>query len=252
MSEFLHICLAPLNLPITVMLGSVIGYWTLFLVGAVGLDLFDSDVDLDMDADLDVDVAMDASAELDVSPEVDTDLHVDTGADAVDAVDQVGIGDGFGSWWVAILRFFNVGDVPVVVLVSSFVGCLWALTVLTTHYTNPDIRLSIWAMWFLPNVVLSLFATKLTTSPFRFLFRQANMGIAKPTRFVGSTCIVTTSSATEKSGQARIDPRHGGAPIMLNVRTRPGAVIRQGEEAVIVDHDADKRIFVVAPFELGG
>lgn len=265
MSEFLRLCFAPFNLPITVMLMCVGGYWCMFLVGAISLDAFDSDVDLDLDPDLDLDLDVDADLDvgdldvgdldtggLDVGAETDVGGSPDVdGEVAVGDGEMPSVGNGPGSWWVGVLRFFNVGDVPVVVLFSGFACSLWALTILSSYYYNPELD-PLWsALWLVPNLVLSLLVTKFVTSPFRFVFRQANMGIEKPTRFVGKTCVVTSTTVTPRFGQARYHPPDGSAPVLLNIRSRVDASLTKGEEAVILEHDPESRTYLVAPFRLG-
>ena len=257
MHDFIRLCFAPFNLPITVMLGTAIGYWLMFLMGAVTLDLFDADIDIDADIDLDpsidLEVDMNVDADVDVGVDADVTTDLDAVAEGGDAVgEQSEVGGHSGHWFMSFLRFFNVGDVPIVVLYSGFACSLWALTILTSHYFNPSLLWWRSVAMFVPNVVASLFLTKITTAPFRSLFRHANLGMAKPLRLVGRTCIITTSSVSPRFGQARFDPPDGSAPVMLNVRTRDDtAILSKGQEAVILDHDVEKSTFLVVPFNLG-
>ncbi len=233
MIEFLHLCFSPINVVFTILLGGVFLYWTMFLVGAVGLDLFDIDVDDDLywDADIDVDVDVDA-------PDVGS---ADSGGQGADL-------HGHGSsGFVSVLRFLNVGDVPLMILVSALVGTMWAVSILSSHY-YPQQSLLRAILWLVPNLLLSLLLTKAVTSPFRYLFGKANLGIQAPTIIVGKTCIITTSEVTPKFGQARIEQE--GAPITLNVRCRADATLSKGDEAVITEHDTDTDTYFVYPFDL--
>ena len=238
MIEFLQLCFSPINIVFTILMGGVFLYWTMFLVGAVGLDLFDIDVDADLDWDADVGVGVDA--------DVDVDVHApDVGSAHGGGHDAHMHGHG-SSGFVSVLRFFNVGDVPLMILVSALVGTMWAVSVLSTHYLNPQQSLLRAILWLVPNLLLSLLLTKAVTSPFRYLFGKANLGIQAPTRIVGKTCIITTSEVTPKFGQARIEQE--GAPITVNVRCRADATFSKGDEAVITEHDTDT--YFVYPFDL--
>ena len=230
MFEFLQLCFSPINIIFTTLLGGVFLYWTMFLVGAVGLDLFDIDADVDVNVDVDADVG---------APDVgsahggghDAHLH----------------GHG-SSGFVSVLRFFNVGDVPLMILVSALVGTMWAVSILSCHYFNPQKSLLGAILWFVPNLLISLLFTKIVTSPFRYLFGKANLGIQAPTRIVGKTCVITTSEVTPKFGQARIEQE--GAPITLNVRCSADVTLHKGDEAVVTEHDTDTDTYFVYPFDL--
>ncbi len=101
-------------------------------------------------------------------------------------------------------------------------------------------------MAFIPNLIVSLFVTKLATAPIRIVFKHANAGIAAPIKIVGKTCVITTGTVTPTSGQAEIPQE--GAPITLNVRSQEGQRLTKGMEAIVVEHDEEKNTYVVVPF----
>jgi hypothetical protein len=242
MLDFIRLCLSPINLAFTIMLGGVVSYWVLFLIGAVGLDLFDADVDLDADAHVDLDVHVDADVH------VDTDLDLDAGAHG-DVDTDVHTHVGGSTLLVSVLRFCNVGDVPIMVLVSALVTSMWAVSILSTYYFNPDLSWLRAALWLIPNLIVSLFVTKFLIWPARYVFRQGNLGIEAPTQIVGKTCIITTSAVTDRFGQAQIEQE--GAPITLNVRCREGSKpLKRGDEALVLDLVEEKGTYIVVPFDL--
>ena len=225
MVEFLELCFTSVNLPFTILLILVFFYWVFFIVGAVGLDSLDLDFDaVDLDADVDVDVDMDA--------------HLDAHGGA-----HAGHSSGM---LVSMLRFFNVGDVPLMIWATFFAFFLWAGAIMGSHYFNPELGFTVAAVTFIPNVIVSLFVTKLATAPFRLVFKHANAGIAAPIKIVGKTCVITTGTVTSKSGQAEIPQE--GAPITLNVRSQEGQRLTKGMEAIVVEHDEEKNTYVVVPF----
>ncbi|HYW80462.1 MAG TPA: hypothetical protein VE890_12845, partial [Thermoguttaceae bacterium] len=73
MLELLQESIAPVNLPYTLALGLVMGYWALYLVGAIGSDVLEF-AGLDVDADVDVDVDADVDLDVDVDPDIDMDV----------------------------------------------------------------------------------------------------------------------------------------------------------------------------------
>ena len=164
MVEFLELCFTSVNFPFTILLILVFFYWVFFIVGAVGLDSLDLDFDaFDLDADVDLDV------------DVDVDVDADAGA-------HLGHSSGM---LVSMLRFLNVGDVPLMIWATFFAFFLWAGAIMGSHYFNPELGFLIATATFVPNLIGSLFLTKLATAPFRLVFKHANAGIAAPIKIVG-------------------------------------------------------------------
>jgi hypothetical protein len=228
MLEFLSLCVAPVNLLFTVMLIGVMFYWAMFLTGAVGLDLFEGDLDLDPDVDLDLDV--------DVDPEADLDGLTESGGRSASVV-------------FSLLRLLGVGDVPVMVLLSAIIGSLWAVSILSSHYLNPDLHWLIAIVWFLPNLLVALVLTRFITWPASYIFHRSNLGIAQPAKILGRTCTITTSTVSESFGQAEFE--HEGATVTLNVRCQSeSSPLRKGDEAIVLDFVEDKRVYIVVPFDL--
>ena len=61
-------------------------------------------------------------------------------------------------------------------------------------------------------------------------------------------CKVKTSKVDVRTGQAEIETK--GAPLLLNVRTRGEDVLKRGEEAIVVEHDAAHQIYRVKKLEI--
>ena len=235
--ELLNVSLQPVVLPFTVLMACVAAYWTLFIVGAVGLDMFDFDIDIDTDLDVGgVDTGIDGVVD-------GADLDVDAGDTAVTT--------SGGGWFVSLLRFINVGDVPLMVLASIAAFSLWALAVLLNDYFNPNFKTLPALGLLIPNFIASLFVTKLASWPFRQVFKHANAGIAAPIQIVGKTCIISTSKVTTSFGQATLQLPDEATPVTLNVRTRDTEVVlKKGDEAIVTEHNQEKNTYSVVPFKL--
>ena len=218
MGEFFELCFMSVNLPFTVFLLMVFAYWILLLIGAVSFDTFDVDIDGDLGGGGDV---------TDADPDFDADIG--------------------GGMWLGILKFFNVGDVPLMVLLSFVAFNLWAVSILTSYYLNPSLSPWLALLWFIPNLLFSLFLAKFLTMPLKELFVRMRSGIDAPIKIVGQTCVVTTSEVTPKFGQAEI--KQDGPPLTLNVRSKEAAKLTKGDEALIVSQD-DDGTYVVIPFDL--
>lgn len=241
MLEFIQLCFAPVNILFTLMLICVMGYWSMFFVGVIGLDVLD-DIDLDLDADVDVDIDLDLDVDADVDVDVDTD--VDTDLDSVETGGRAG-------WFISLLKFMDVGDVPLMVVLTALVGSLWAVSILSSYYFNPSLSGLVALLLFVPDFLISLLIAKIATFPAAVIFRKTNSGIEKNTKIIGRTCYVTTSRVTETSGQAEIR-LDDAAPITLNVRCRSdqGKSLTKGDEALILELVEDKGTYIVVPFNL--
>ena len=100
MIDFLQLCISPIILPFTILMGVAMLYWLTFIFGAVSLDTFDIDYDPDVGGDLDVDC--------------DVDGHTSGGGALM-----------------SFLKLFNVGDVPIMILITTLVVVMWAVAMLT-------------------------------------------------------------------------------------------------------------------------
>lgn len=197
MMQFLQECFLTVNLPITLMMLAVLGYWLLVIVGVLGMEAFDLDVDLDADLDADV----------------DGDVH----------------GEGIMG---NALEFLHAGDVPVVIIGSFFVFFLWIVTMLSNHYLNEHHSLVLMGMLIVPNLAISLLATKAVLMPMATMFKNYDRTEFTRENLIGKIGIVKTTEVTSEFGQIEIQQQ--GPPLVLNVRTRPGTRLGQGDAARIV------------------
>ena len=246
MQEVLTESIQWVNLPFTVLLGIVILYWCMVALGVLDIHLFgDADVDLhtDVHSDLHMDVDGDIDADMDGHPFVPGDPPHLTG-DKAGGISKELTGDQSGSFWINALSFLNIGQVPVMLVLSVLVLCLWLGSMIVNHYvTGGTALLALAAL--VPNFVVSIIATRYITMPFRPLFRVLTRERDEKIQIVGQRCIVTTSEATPEFGQAEIKTE--GAPLLLNVRTINDAYFVRGETAVVVRHDSERGIHFIAP-----
>ena len=208
MIDFLNECILPVNLPVTVLLGLVLAYWMMVIVGVLGMDA----VDLDLDGDFDIDGG------------IDTDF------------------DG-GSLVGDFFRFMHMGDVPVMIVVSFFVVSMWMVTIITNHYWNPDFGWFITVIFIVPNLIVSLLATKIVVTPFATLFKHENDIELDRLEMIGRIGMVKTSEITNAFGQ--IEVTHDGPPVVLNARTNPKERLVQGDAAKIISYNATNDTYLV-------
>ena len=83
--ETIYLLFNEANVFPTLAMLAIVGYWLLMIVGVVGMDTLDFDIDVDpgVDIDIDLDPGLDIGGDLDVATEVEVD--VDTGGSVLDA-----------------------------------------------------------------------------------------------------------------------------------------------------------------------
>ena len=147
-----------------------------------------------------------------------------------------------GSIWSGVLKFVNLGEIPVMVVLSVLILSSWAFSMLANFYFTGGSPLLV-AAFLAGNLVVSLFVTRYVTMPLKPIFRFISKQYDAPVKIVGEHCRIVTSEATPDFGQAEIATN--GVPLLIHVRTLNDAVLRRGDTAVIVREDGDRRIFFV-------
>jgi hypothetical protein len=201
MNEY-EICFTEPVLPATALLLLVAAYWLLVILGALDMGLFDFDFDLDADG----------------SP---------GGLEGV-------LGAGF-----AVVRFLNLGDIPLMLWVSTYALSFWMTSVIwfDVSYTEST---AVIIQVILRNMVIALVATKVITQPMLRLVDRTK--VTRHQDLIGKPCEITTDEVSEDYGQARVAT--GSSPLLINARTRNG-VLQKGESVQIVDYDDERHVFFV-------
>ncbi|MFT5467483.1 MAG: hypothetical protein ACI8UO_002587 [Verrucomicrobiales bacterium] len=200
------------NLPLTILLGAVVVYWLIVILGAIGVDSLDFDVDADVDADVD--------------PDLDT------------------AGTGGGGIGMAVLRFLNFGQVPALIVISVLVLCLWSISILGNYIFNGGGLILITAAIFTANLFISAILTKITTAPLKRLFVALNADGDTHEPIVGRACTIRSLKVTPDSGQAEVE--RDGATFLINVRaTEDQESLIKGDEALVVSEDPETGFFSV-------
>ncbi|XAM01426.1 DUF1449 family protein [Phycisphaeraceae bacterium D3-23] len=212
MAEFIQAIMTPMNFALTVLMCCLVLYWLVVMIGMVDLDFLDFDLDVDTDADVDADV-----------------------------------GSGGGHGLASFLKFLNVGEVPLMILLSVFVALLWLIGVLTKMWFG-DWSMLVNILAFIPMVILGLLLTKILTHPLRRLFEQlerdANAGKVD---VMGQRCTIVSATVDDRHGQAEIVT--GGSPLRISVKLPAGSEpLERGDEIVVVTERDEKGVYTVRGF----
>ena len=200
----------------TVALGIVLVYWLFVLIGALDIDLLGGGHDVDIGGGHDV------------------GGH-DVGHDAHDGGDADG--DAGGVW-----HALGLGSVPLTISVSMIALVAWCASLLSMRYiaTGADL----WKWIVVPAaLIVALPLAALLVRPLAPVF-EIKEGKTHAD-YVGSVCTITSNTVDESFGYA--DIVDGGSIVQIAVRCDADKKLARGDKALVIEHDADKRVFVVEP-----
>jgi hypothetical protein len=208
MTEFLAAIQAFPNIIFTGLLGLMLLYWLTVIVGALDIDLFG---------------------------------HHGAGADG-DMAPGAHEGHGFA-------EFLSLNKVPITITASAFALIGWILGMLTEIVLRP------WLGVLLPGPLYSLimmvvlvlaagFAAAFVVRPLRHIFTMESEHGEEG--LIGRMVRITSMKADHRFGSAMCD--NSGPGIIMQVVCRAGTELKRDDMAVVVEYDAIKGIYLVAPF----
>lgn len=214
MMELFHLSIQSVVLPFTVLLGILLFYWLIILLGVFDLEFLDGAFDLDLDVDVDVDV------------------------------DASGGGSGF---FLGIAQFFGVGGLPILIPLSFLIFGMWTCAILLNYYLNPGLGLPLGLGFMVLSILGGLVVTKLGSIPFIPLYRKLNHNPEDELRAEGQLCVLLSSILDEGIGQAEVQTN--GAPLLLTVRRGSGPILHKGDEALVLNRDTERDIYTIRKIE---
>lgn len=192
-------------LPFSILLSMVMLYWVMVILGGIDLDMFDLDVDFDLDFDAE---------------------------------------PSFTDWGLVGLKWFNLGDVPLMVWLGAFALSSFMITVLIDggkqNLTDGELATII-----ARNIGLGVLAAKLLTQPLKGKLKFKEPNTVRD--LLGQTCEVVSLQVNPTHGIAQYNT-DDGAPLRLNVRTLDGTIAK-GSIVQIIDYSTETGIYFVEPVE---
>lgn len=215
----------------TIALGIVIVYWLFVLIGALDIDLFGGDVDVDVSgAAKGIGDVLTGGAKGGAEALHAGDAGGEVGGDADGDL------DGGGLWHV-----LGLGDVPVTISVSLITVLAWVGSLLAMHTLGIGGWLTLVVL--VVAVVVALPIAALLIRPIAPVF-AVKEGKSNAD-YVGHLCTVTTGRVDNSFGQATVED--GGTVLDIAVRCdRPGQLTR-GDKALIIEFDAERQAYIVEP-----
>jgi hypothetical protein len=207
MPELLHASFSIANVFASGLLVFVLLYWLTVIIGV--LDISSLDVDLELDTDLD--------------------------ADGLSSLEGVN----------AVLAFFNLGRVPLMIFLSFFALPYWAFSVGVNYVLGTQ---SNWVglLLMVPFLVFCLFVAKFLTLPFVKLFVAMQKEEAPNAAFIGQMCTVLLPANNAQIGQAAVKTK--GSPVLLNVKTAQNHLVQKGQTAVVIEYLPENNLYLIEPY----
>ncbi len=194
---------------LTILLGLVVCYWLMVILGVL---------------DLETDVA-DGGA--------DGNIDMDPGHDATT-----------GSIWMSTGRFLGFSKVPIVVWLSFVSLFMWFFSLVLNQYWNPGADVSRALLLLPPNFVISVIVTKIVTIPIAKLFAAMADADREGEEILGRSGTVISMEANQTYGQIEIPVK--GAPLLVNVRCQPGSpVLKKGTAVKVTDAGPDNKFYYI-------
>ena len=224
MIELLQTAVALPTVIFTVLLGLVVGYWALVILGALDLDVLEG-----------------ADGATDV---------LDAASDAITTADMDGADGLLGGRLPVMVTELGLRGVPLTVWLSIFVLIAWSVTLLGMRFVGGAASSLLGpfgggAVVTLASLAISAVGTAAITRPMQRLFVAPTA--RSHTSLVGKVCTVTTLRVDGDFGQAEVED--GGAGLLVQVRCDESNDLTRGSQALIFDYDPDEGIFHVSRFD---
>lgn len=235
MAEVFVLALSFPSVVYTVLLGVVLVYWAFVMVGVIHIGEGSEGA---------LEGHVDGATKGMLEGAVDHLGHAHGGEGEPDL--DVEADDGGGAL-AAIMSALHLRSVPATVVISFIVTFSWLVSVVTMQLLTralPSLVGSALSFGVLVgSFVLALPLTSLAARPLAKLFAPKHAPAKSD--FIGRTCIVRTGTVSATFGEATLPD--GGAGLVVRVRVEGGKQLGRGEQALIVDYDADRETYLVEP-----
>ncbi len=252
MSTFLDSILAFPTVFFTILLGVMLTYWSLVIVGALGVDMFDGDVGAGAKA---ASGALEGGVKA-ASGVLEGGVKAASGAleggikAAAGAMDGSGADSHGAESSAGIFSALGFAGIPVTITTSFVVFSGWLLSLVSRNLAFdllgamlPSILVS--GAVLLLSLVLGTFIAALAVRPLRPIFALQKA----PGReaLMGRVCTINSGKVTGTFGHATFDD--GGAGLILNVFCEKDNQLKRGDQALILGYDPARDVYEVEPVD---
>ena len=239
MAEVFVLALSFPSVVFTVLLGVVLVYWAFVMVGVI---------DIGEGSEGALEGKLEGATKGLLEGAVDgAGHHVEVGDVGGDGDLDLDADDSGHGALAAIMSALHLRSVPATVVFSLIITFAWLVSVVSMQVATrfaPGQQgplLSIGVL--VASLLLSLPLTSIAARPLAKVFAPKHAPAKSD--FIGRTCVVRTGTVTQKFGEATLPD--GGAGLVIRVRIEDGKQLGRGEQALIVDYDAERETYLVEP-----
>ncbi len=216
MREFLQEAILPHNMPFTILLGCVILYWLIAMLGALDFEMLDGLL------------------------QVDTEIDGDASVEGADSNDGETGGPGIIQ---SMMNFMNASDVPIILVLSLLTLFTWAANLLGNHYLNPSHDGMIAAAVAFGAIIVGVLSAKWLTIPLKPFGRMIKSA-EKQEPVIGRSGFVRSPNLDHEFGQVEVEAE--GAPLLLNARLSvEGKSLPKGTSILVVAKEENSDWYTV-------
>ena len=194
-------------------------FWSILVLVLAVLALLSAISGVDADFDLDADIEVDGELGGDIS------------------------GDGL---FEKVCIFFNVGDIPVTLIIFSFILSNWFLGLITNNIINTSHSVTLGFILSGVIFIISIPFTKVVIYPLKKVFCAMKEGDEKQNHILGNIC-ETVTDVSQTRGQATIET--STAPLDLMVECEEGITIPKGSKAVVLEHNKNSNRYIITKLD---
>ena len=247
MTEFLSAILMFPTAIFTIVLGVVMTYWLFVIIGAIGIDILDGDLDLEAGGKALSGAIEGGGKALGGAMEGGGKAlggAVEGGGNVLGSHDHDAHVDG------GILSALGFAGIPLTVSVSLVAFISWFLSVVSAQPAHATLG-PVLPSWLISDV-LGLLCFMVGTGAASFAVRPLRpVFVAKkaPGRdsLMGRTCIISSGDVTNRFGHATFED--GEAGFILNVVCAKANGLKRGDPALILGYDPEKGVYEVEPVD---
>lgn len=211
MQEFIQLAFSKVNFVATLLAILFAIYWVIIIFTGLDIDVTDGDVDVGPDTE---------------HPEAHP--HGD-------------------SAWESILKFFYIGELPILFIFSLVSIFMWLFMVNITPLFGWENNW-IGFILYIPAFLAGLFLTKLVALPFLKLYRMFNHKGEQSIDFIGKVGTVIATVRPDKIGQIEI--KIDGDVIRTYAKSMTDEIYSAGQEVIILEAAADQKFYFVQSYNL--
>lgn len=245
MHEVLVLALSFPSVVYTVLLGVVLIYWTFVMVGVIHIGEGSEGA---LEGHMDVGGGHDVGDIGGGHVHGDADFGGGHGdGDVGDAGGDADADDAGQGVLAMVMGALHLRSAPATVIFSLIITFAWLVSVVTMQVVTRTVPTlagaALSAGVLVASFVLALPLTSIAARPLAKVFAPKHAPVKSD--FIGRTCVVRTGSVNTKFGEATL--HDGGAGLVLRVRIEDGKQLGRGEQALIVDYDAEHETYLVEP-----